>query len=574
MRSDKGRGVRVYLLFLPIAIVYLCQVVGLLSFSAAFSINLAALTLVALVVAWLRGTLSAAKPILESRAQAVGLLLLIVVAISMRTYRWDVFPLPDAELWEEVQMGSMAINLLRYGLLDPWFPLPNLIAATGVASLGVSFFAFRIPFLLLGIASIVPFFVAARFLLKTYFAAFFAAGLFAGSAMLAGASRIALETMSPIFTLCVALATLFWANLKSEPSAYALAGVANGLLLIEYHSYRIVPFLSLAFVAWSMLRGDAEDRGPVLSPRARLRRFWSVLSFGGATVAAALPVALTSPQSPWFFLTEGYTRHKSWLDQHRAAMSWPEVMAEQAAKVWHSVELVFAGGSHTSDVLPSEMGVIEYFTGILGAVAMVHCLIGARRSRVKLFLVGTVLTIVVLGALVVGHPQRYRLLPIIPIYLLAIGIMVDDALTRFSAWRRRLQLSLVMVLGLLIGRNAHQFFTVAIFDSRVQHEFYDMNMVLTNEIVALQSRDPMGSVVLVSDRDYFARYNDFAIFYDHRRVRAVAPGEPITDQRGYLLSHDEFIPAARAVPGVGRCQEWETRFGNRLLSCRLGVGGD
>src|SRR5512141_2853725 len=99
----------------------------------------------------------------------------------------------------------------------------------------------RIPFVVIGILSVPIFHVAARSFLRSPRAALFVTSVLATNSMLAGSSRIALETMHPIFTTVLAMAVTFHVGRRPTVGNCALAGACNGLLLTEYDSYRLVP---------------------------------------------------------------------------------------------------------------------------------------------------------------------------------------------------------------------------------------------------------------------------------------------------------------------------------------------
>ncbi len=568
-RRRRGPLVATTVIALSIPAVLWLQLAGWLSYREAFTVNLLLLAALALAMALLDGSLRRPRPLLRSRRQLALFALLVAGGLVMRTACWTRYPPADGQLWEEAQMATLAQDSLLHHGLDSFFPLPDLIAESGIAVVGSSLTAVRIPFLLLGIASVALFFAAARLALRDFFAAFFAGGLFAASAMLAGSSRIALETMSPIFTVCLALAAVFYARGARGAGTGAIAGIASGLLLTEYDAYRIVPVFLFLFLLAAAFQDCPRPLPVETGAEFHWRRFAPLLTFGLFTAAVIIPQSLVDPEHPLFWLTDAYARHGHALAEQHAALSWFALLAEQAGKVRTTAGFLFLQGN-SNDVLPETMGVLELFTGVAATLALLYCGLRARHDALKLFLIASVTSIVVLGGILVGNPARYRMLPAVPLALLATGVPVDDLLGRLGS-RRRAAIALLSVLLLVLaGLNARAFFAVAIRDPLVREEFYDLNLVLADEIRKIEDWDPAAQIFLVSDRDFLGEQSDYSFFFDPRRVAVTTAVEKVAGDQGYVVSHGPFIPLALRIQGLRECRQWRARQGfDELLRCRL-----
>lgn len=496
---------------------------------------------------------------------------LTVVGAVMRTARWDVFPPVDGQLLEEPQVAWNAALSIREGHIDIYFPLVNLVGEIGFRVLGPTMNGLRAPFVVLGILSVPIFHLAARSFLKSRRAALFVTALFTTHSMLAGSSRIALETLHPIFTTVVALAVVFRAGSRPTAGNCAVAGACNGLLFLEYDSYRIVPILSGLFLALRLLTGPADEAAPSPGHR-RSARLAFLLVFAVFVGAIELARSLVDLESPLEFLGDAFRRHESYLAAHRAQLTWGDLVSEELGKLGANLRFPFVRGG-PPEVLPESMGLFDPYTGILGTVALCFCLLGAWWRPLRLFPVAALALMLVLSSVLVGNIARYRLMPSIPYFLLSIGLLVETIEERLPRARAAFAAALVCLaigLGLL---NAYRFFGVAIWEREVQESFYDLNMILSHEISELQRQDPGARVIVLSDQHHLGVPNDYAFWYDYETVEVFQSPEPARGRSGYLLAHDDFIPSPQDLPGMRDCEEWTTRFDrNRVLLCRLAPG--
>jgi hypothetical protein len=551
-----------------LAVLYRAELRHALRFRTVFLVNIGTLLVTALGLALATRRERMIRRQALPRWELVAVAGLTLVGVLMRTVMWNVFPPVDGQLLEEPQVGWCAVQSIRFGAIDAYFPIVNLIGEVGFRTIGPTMNGLRIPFVVLGILSVPIFYIAARLFLKSPVAALFVTFLFATNSMLAGSSRIALETMHPIFTLVLALAVVFYAGQRPTVGRCALAGVFNGILLTEYDSYRLTPFLNFIYLAirlWTY-PNDASE----FEVRITRRRWLACLSaYGAFWVGIEIPFVLASPQDPFAYLTGAYHRHSSYLGDHRAHGVWIQLALEEWVKFKTNIGQLFLHGDGP-DILPGNMGHFDLYTGILGVVALGFCLLGAWWNPLRLFPVIALSLITVLSSVLVGNIARYRLMPAIPYYLLAIGLLVAAIEARFPRARRVL-IFVSMVAAVTLGLvNVHRFFGVAIWNDEVQQMFYDLNMVLSHEISELQRRDPGARIVVLSDQNHLGVANDYAFWYNYETVKVFTSPEPARGQQGYLLAHDRFIPKPEDLPGMRDCVKWTTKFNrNVILRCRL-----
>lgn len=510
---------------------------------------------VALVFAWAATLYRGGRPTLPSPGFAAAALLLVGLGALTRFTSLTEFPPPHGQLWEEAQMGQIAEASIRHDALDHFFPLPNLLAEVGFRLGGYSLFAMRAVFATASAISVLAFLLAARALGVSRGAAIAATALFATSAYLGAAGRIALESHSPILTLCVALAAAFHATRAPSLFSFALAGACSGLLMTEYTSYRLYPPLLFAMLALAEFRA----RPPAREAAVRLS------IFAGTAVAVMLPVLVVPDQNPLAMLAEGILRHRQ--DMGTAELGWVEWSSGAASRVATSASLVFLQGG-TNDMLPASRGIVDPFTGVVGVAALAYCAVLARRSPAAAFLLVAALSTVVLAGALTRLTERYRITPLAPIYLLAIAVLLDAALRR---WRSP---AVAVAAGIAIAAacvlNLHTLFGIAMRDAAVAEAFADRRLALALEIARLQDRSD-GIVLLGTQETFLAEANDFSFLYDLERVRLVDPPAGLTDVAGTVLVDERLADPLRTLPTISECSTNEYRYGNYripLVACR------
>lgn len=551
------------------AVVWVLQVRELVGFRTGFLCNL---TILALCASCLSKRSQPIRPLFENRNQVAFVLLLLVCGIVMRTIAFGRFPPPDGQLWEETQTGKVAFDALRFGSLDPFFPLTNLIGELGFRLFGISMTALRLPFVGVGIASIPLFFLAARYFLRTFPAALVATALFATSAYLSSASRVALETMAPIFTLSLALALTFRACTRQSTSAFAFAGIANGLLMLEYFSYKLLPpLLTCCLLGYALQEGGSGfcNRPGGKYRIGRLREYGGRLAvFALFALAVAVPLVLLEPANPFEFFLEGFHRQQVGIDEASLGLSVAEKVRLAGERIVTSMSFVFLHGGQ-SDIVAFTRGVVDLPTGLLGLAALVYCSVGVRRCPGKLFLVAAIVLLVVLSGALVGNPARYRLTPLVPLYFLVIASAVDDRMDWVLAKQVRLLALTLIIVGLCVF-NLRSLDRDVLDNPSTEAELYDLPLLLASEIFQLQAIHPNADIYLVSDFDYLGGVSDYEFLYDTNRVRVVTSVSELQGKSGYVIGHDSFAAGLAELQETSNCHSARTRIHRSLVvRCRL-----
>lgn len=561
------------------------QYLGWLSLHDAFVLNLGALLSFGLIAALLSSEPLLPRRLIEDRTQLMALAAVVLVGFGMRTWGFSEFPPRQGQLLEEPQTGHSALQSIRFDDLDVVFPLPNLLAEAGLRLLGPSLEALRVPFLIWGVLSVVVFFVACRFFFETFSAAFIASGLFAGCAFLAGSSRVAMETMSPVTTTAIALAAAFYCCTRANGFSFYVAGIGIGLLFLEFVGFKLVAGMLLVFLCGFFSQRRTPEACNVsvggFAFRHLWRRKWQFLLLVLTIVAIYLPIIVSGPEEITESFLENIIRHRVDVTQEAAGRTWTSVVQNQLPKAKATLPFVFGGsGGADHDLLPSSRGLIDEASGVVGVLALVFCLFTSNRNPARLFLVLTICAAVVLSGVMVVNPSRYRLVPIIPLYFLAIGVLVEGLLNRWPERRGLVVKCCTAGLCLTVAFNIFLFFGEAIDDPDVQRYFYDFNIVVAQQIAALQRESPEVRTLLISDLDFLGGPNDYAFMYDPGQVDVIPSIKDLASQDGddppryqFLLTHDDHIPVLGDFPLFAECRSESftgTIYqGHRLVVCVL-----
>jgi hypothetical protein len=505
--------------------------------------------------------------------QVFWFFVILVLGIFGRVYLFDTFPSPDAQLWEEPQTGKIAYDAYQGPGFDSLTPVVTFIGEMGFHIFGFSLQRFRIIFLIFSILSIPLFFLAARLFLRNYYAAIFSTALYASSAYLLGAARIAGEWLFPVFTTCLALFSIFYAATKRSYASFALAGFTNGILMLEYYGYKIVSLFGLLFMLIYFFFDHSETSCNTASKnwgfKVLISNMPKLIVFALFFSAALLPVILANISNPLYPFAEGYLRHKTMMELKYSSMTLADKLAEHAHKVSDASQYLFmkAGGK---DLLPPTMGAIEYFTGLLGVVALAYCAVSCRRTPAKMYLVLTIVITVILSGVLAHNPSRYRLISLIPVYLLAIGVFIDDFSDSKPRFKKIFLSVMFVILAGLIAINLYNFFVVAVHDQNVQDDMYDKELNVVNAIIRVQKQYPETITYLFSNYNLLEMANDYYWMYDYTKVKVINSTVQLENATGYLLAHDSFINSSKSYARAHDCEQWKTRFErNEILLCKV-----
>lgn len=557
-----------------LARVYFLQVSHQLSFHDTFIWNLLFIGGGVIVLGILSFKHFSPRPLLENWKHWVGFGLIVVIGLLARTLCWDHFPPENGQLIEEPQTAILALDSIMYSRLDVVYPLTTLLAETGLRLFGRSMDALRFPFLAWGCLSVFMFFVAARLFFRKFEAAFAASLLFASCAFLAGSSRIAMETMAPMTTLTIALAAVFYACTKRTYSSFFMAGTALGLLLLEFVSFKLMAVMLGGFLFLFFFQKQRDVYCHTTPGRYHYTNWLPYIPhflclFGGI-VLILMPLLLVGSSTVTHAFLENILRHQQGFEQRLPQLSWLTLLGQQIVKIKLTAACVFLNGGGANDILPSTHGLIEFFTGLVGMLAIGFCAYSAKRSPAKLLPVLSILLTVILSGVLVLNPSRYRLIPIIPFYFLGIGLVIDDGLMFWRRHQKIVQIAVMILVSILTTLNLYDFWGVALTNDNVRQQFYDFNLILALKFQEIQKDDPQTMIYVLGTKDFLGRPNDYAFLYDHTHVQVIASYENIIGKQGYFITYDTFIPALEDISAWAACEQWPTEYQrNTVLLCQM-----
>jgi 4-amino-4-deoxy-L-arabinose transferase-like glycosyltransferase len=482
-----------------------------------------------------------------------------------RISHFDTFPPDNGQLVEEYQTGSYALLAMESSELDSFFPMVNLIAETGFRLFGISLEGMRWAFVIWSILGVCFFIVAAHNLFRSQFAVFFSSMLFASNAFLAGSSRISMETMSPVTTVTFVCMSLALYYSRRDTATLILTGLALGLVSTEYFSFKLISLIFFIFLLWNCISRSEQSHHGKNGPISEGNRFQRSILLISTSLFMILPTLIRPGRMSAWALLEGLTRHKHGLPTH----PWTELLGLQFKKVLITFRFVFLDGSGCTDILPSHYGLLDMGTGLVLSMAFIYCLLTCRNHLVKTVLTVTSVLIVFLSGFLVLNPQRYRLIPLIPIAFLMIGFLIDYIHTRFRQVPVTRNILITAGLVVLVLTNYHRFFHVALHDESVHRKFYDFNVILSHTIAEMQAEHPDNMIYLFTNRQFFGSYNAYRFLYKVKDLTTVSSLDELPHSAKYLICHDSFMPDV-TQDRFANCTVKSTRYNlNTLCICEF-----
>jgi hypothetical protein len=442
------------------------------------------------------------------RREILAWLVVFGLAVFMRATLFGYFPPADGAAFEEVQTGGEAYSILHLHARPLEIPLTGYLPALAFRLWGESSFALRLPFLILGILTVIPFYLLLRELFEVE-VALFGTLLLAVCRWHALVSRIADELFLPIFFEVSLLYFLIKGHKTGKASHFFWLGVLTGYTFYAYTAYRAIPFFVLLFFGGQFLVGFFSH---CLSVKKRLGsylcRTWSGsywqalrpfnwfqdrLCSGQALV---LLVAVLTILGPFIvvslrgdtFLLEAFSRHV-FVRGDTALTSLQLSLSDWPAKVQRAL-LIFThrGAGYAALNLPGEP-MLDPVSGVLLAWGVAYCLLTFYKPY-RLFFLTWLFTILLVGAILPLDFYVGRFSGLIPVLFIVICFLIQalwEAWDRlFGLWGRRgFALCLVGLSALALYFNADTFFGKQVHDSRVRAAYENGTLALCHYLSSL-----------------------------------------------------------------------------------------
>jgi carbon starvation protein CstA len=487
------------------------------------------------------------------RWELLWLSLIFGIAIFFRVYRFGYFPPANGVAFEEAQAGGDAFKVLSEGHRPIEFPLTAYLPALSFALLGESTTTLRLPFLILGCLTIVPFYLLLRQLVD-YKVALFGTCLLAVSRWHAVVSRIADELFTPIFAEALILYLVVKGSKTKEAKHFFWLGILCAYMLYAYTGYRVIPFLVLLLFIGRFFKAVLSQ---VLGRRkfgdslgAVFRANWRpALAFAAAFVIVASPLYVVTRQGDRVFI-EGFIRASA-SGGEAVGLSFP---TSQALNRLKNALLIFThkGEGYPALNLPGEP-MLDPVSGVLFVLGVAYSLLTLFRPY-RLWFLLWIAVVMLVGA--VFPPNLYvgRFSNLIPIVFVFISFVVGD----LSSWvdrrwgktcpersrRNKQRLLAVLLVALAIAAlilNFRTFFKRQVDDPQVRRAYQDRVVALCSYITSLSSEP----YVYLWDQDQLLEYvflsSDYSWACHELRgeavssMEAVLPAKVQADQVGYVF---------------------------------------
>ncbi|MGE5252078.1 MAG: PA14 domain-containing protein [Bacteroidota bacterium] len=353
------------------------------------------------------------------RLEAGAFLLILALAIFLRTYRLNTIP-PGIYV-DETNGALDALHILEGRPDSPfgtgWYGTPNgyLYYMAGIFKLlGANWYSLKLISLLPAILTVPAIYLLARLMFGP------GAGLIAMLLLAVSRWHLSLsrwgwnETAPPLFQI---LSTYFLIRGLRDRRAldYALSGLLTGLSLYTYLSARLAAATLLLYVVFWFL---SDPSGLIVS----LRRSWlGLVIMAVAALATFAPLGVTYATNPFVFSDR--VSEISVMKDIRQQNSFAPLVQNigDILKFFHQT-----GDHQGKHNLPDEP-MTDPVTGLLFAVGLLYAIIAWRDQRSFLLLAWLVLGLA--GSFLSSHsesPQSYRALTALP----AVVLMAADVLDR------------------------------------------------------------------------------------------------------------------------------------------------
>jgi len=421
-------------------------------------------------------------------------LVIFALAVFMRVHLFGYFPPADGAAFEEVQTGGVAHSVLHFHDRPLEFPLTAYLPALTFCLWGENSFALRLPFLILGILTLVPFYLLLRELFETE-VALFGALLLAVCRWHALASRIADEIFLSISFEVLLIYFLVKGHKTGKVGHFFWLGLLTGYTFYSYTAYRAIPFFVLLFFGGQFLWGFLTH---CLSPKkglgSYLRHTWAssyrqALVFLVAVLIVLGPLIVISWQGNTLFV-EPFLRHV-FVRGDTALTSLQLSLSDWPARVQRAL-LIFThrGADYAALNLPGEP-MLDPVSGVLLAWGVAYCLLTFYKPY-RLFFLTWFFTTLFVGAVLPLNFYVGRFSGLIPVVFIVICFLIQalwEVRARlFGLWGRRgFALYLVGLSGLAVYFNVDTFFAKQIHDSQVRAAYEDGTLVLCHHLSSLPS---------------------------------------------------------------------------------------
>ena len=475
----------------------------------------------------------------RNKTELLLLGIVLLLGLFLRLHRLNYYPPFGGISWnDEAQMGKDAHEFLQ-GRAHPWqFPFSVYLPALSFVVLGENVLALRLPFILMGFAMLIPFYLLVR-------------DLFSPRIALVGTSLLAISRWHISFTKLVLPSTpaallgllslyfLFRGLRTGRKMNYAWAGAAVSLGLYSHASFRIVPLIIFTFFLTKVV---STYGALLLSPSrpAKGRRVLAIFreNYQGPLVFLitaflfVIPFFAIVKRAPQVAFTERFTSVMPIL----FAADRFNYLRDLGPRI-REVFLVFnyRGEGWGAINLPGTP-MLDPFTAVLFALGLGYCLFYFWRGENLFFLIWFFF-VMIGGGVIVDTFRSHRIFIVIPVVYIFACVTLDWAWREFECIlklrgkiKNAVPVALLMILLFWAAwANYDTFFNEQINAREVRQEFLRDVGAIANHTGSLGQSY---YVYLLANFPFYVQGHDFAWMAGDPQGRR---GTDITE---ILPSHD------------------------------------
>ncbi len=451
----------------------------------------------------------------RNRVELLLLGIILLVGLFLRLHRLNYYPPPGGISWnDEAQMGKDAHEFLR-GRAHPWqFPFSVYLPALSFLVFGESVLALRLPFILMGFAMLVPFYLFVRDLFSPRIA-LGGTFLLAVSRWHISFTRLVLPSTPAALLALLCFYFLFRGMRTGGKANFAWAGMAMSLGLYSHASSRVVPLIILTLFFARL----ASTWGFPPSPRsinwrkiqaALDENYQAPLVFLATALLFAIPLIAIVRRAPQAAFMERFTSVMPIL----FAPDRSDHLGNLGSRIQEVFLFFNYKGEGWGGINLPRAPMLDPFTAVLFALGLGYCLFYFWRGENFFFLIWFFFTMIGGGVLVDAF-RSHRIFIVIPVVYIFACVTLDwawrevERIPRLSEEAKDFVavVLLEVLLFLALRSNYDTFFNEQINAPEVRREFLRDVAAIAEHIGSLGKGY---YVYLLADFPFYVPGHDFA----------------------------------------------------------------
>jgi 4-amino-4-deoxy-L-arabinose transferase-like glycosyltransferase len=405
--------------------------------------------------------------------QNLTLIAILIIATIIRF--WSLGSAPIGSLVDEPAFGYNAYSILKTGkdehnkflpltfqsFGDQKMPAYVYASVPSIAIFGLNNFATRLPAALAGIGIVLTIYLFFKELEFGEKASLIAAFIAAVSQWTVILSRFSREANLGLLFFCIGLIYLARYLKKNHQTDIYLFVVMMGVTWYTYVAYRLVTILFVPLILiWLVTKKYISAKNALIATLIGIVTILPILSQGFENIATSRLSQTLSDQGPVLEITENRTFCSEYAPKNLCYFLWnkPTVHTKQIASRFldtFSTTYLFNIGDKEYPIFNADK--VGLFPLILAPFFLIGIgiLVLKRDKWLILILCGSLAAII--PAVLAGTPQKIRLAPLFPFFLL----IIISGITHLNLFKKKLLIiALIAVVSLETLSFLVQFFTI------------------------------------------------------------------------------------------------------------------